>query len=50
MMTLDVKFPTKKGLRKFVNPVPTLEPTAQAKIDTAIEQLGITKAKLVSLK
>ena len=39
-----------KGLRKFVEPVPTPEPTAQAQIDTANEELGLTKAKLVSLK
>ena len=39
-----------KGLRKFVKPVPTPEPIAQAKIDTANEGLGITKAKLVSMK
>ena len=39
-----------KGLRKFVEPVPTPEPIAQAKIDTANEGLGITKAKLVSMK
>ena len=32
-----------------MEPIPTPEPTTQATIDTANEELGITKAKLASL-